>query len=125
MKFWLWVGLNSEPILPFVTQPSYQFSLLLVFPCYQTFAAVPVSPESDLVTRLSLSLLLNCPCYQFFAATNLPLLPDFHCCPRQPRILVRVYLSPCHARPTYREPSWERAKIIRFSWTLCHFEGFT
>ena len=68
---------------------------LLVCPCYQTSVAVPDSPESALVTRLSLGLLLNCPCYQFFAATNLPLLPDFHCCPRQPRILVRVYLCAC------------------------------
>ena len=27
MKFWLWVGLNSEPILPFVTQPPKMFIL--------------------------------------------------------------------------------------------------
>ena len=55
------------------------FSLLLVFPCYQTFAAVLDSPGSAPVTRSSLSLLLNCPhtsfslllvcpCYQIFAA---------------------------------------------------------
>ena len=62
------------------------FSLLLVFPCYQTFAAVLDSPGSAPVTQSSLSLLLNCPRYQFFAATSLPLLPDFRRCPGQPRI---------------------------------------
>ena len=33
--------------------------------------------------------------------------------------------APCHASLTYQEPSWVQAKIIIFSRTHCHFEGFT
>ena len=51
--------------------------------CYQTFTAVLDSPESALVTRSSLMLATKL--YQFFT-TSLSLLPDFRCCPRQPRI---------------------------------------
>ena len=57
------------------------FSLLLVFPCYQTFTAVLDSPGSVPATISSLLLLPNCPHYQFFSAIsiNLPLLSDFRC----------------------------------------------
>ena len=55
------------------------FSLLLVFPCYQTFTAVLDSPGSAPATISSLILLPNCPHYQFFSAISLPLLPDFRC----------------------------------------------
>ena len=53
--------------------------MLLVFPCYQTFAAVLDSPGSVPATISSLILLPNCPHYQFFSAISLPLLPDFRC----------------------------------------------
>ena len=57
------------------------FSLLLVFPCYQTFTAVLDSPGSVPATISSLLLLPNCPHYQFFSAISisLPLLSDFRC----------------------------------------------
>ena len=72
----------SLQLLPKTVQVT-SFSLLLFCSCYQTFTAVLDSPESALVTRSSFMLATKL--YQFFT-TSLSLLPDFRCCPRQPRI---------------------------------------